>query len=252
MKVKTLKLLFFMLCCVLVLEGFVYFVLQPGLSPIKIVVTGNQQYTQGELLSLLPEISREKWLHFDVSAAASAISSFSGIESVVVEKRFPDRVVVRVKERLPVAMTLATLGERTIPVMLDKNGVVFSGRPGTRELPLLTGLSIENHVGGMRLGKAYQPLLERLAALGDTADSLGAKSLAALSEIHVRKKSNGSFDLVLYPVRSGVRVLMDKVLNEDALHYMMIALDVADSMGSQVKEIDLRHGSASFRGAVVP
>jgi hypothetical protein len=55
--------------------------------------------------------------------------------------------------------------------------------------------------------------------------------------------------LVLYPVHSGVRVLMDKALNEDALQYMMVALDVANAMDTEVKEIDLRYGSAAFRPA---
>ncbi|MDR3312597.1 MAG: FtsQ-type POTRA domain-containing protein [Spirochaetaceae bacterium] len=252
MKVKTLKLLFFLLCCVLIFEAFVYFVLQPGLSPVKISFMGNGQYTDAELLSLLPGDFETGWLHFDVSGAATAISSFAGIESVVVEKHFPDRVVIQVRERVPVAMTLATIGERTVSVMLDRSGVVFPGRNVQNKLPLITGLAIENHIGGLRLAKGYQPLLEKLAALNANAASepLMAKCLASLSEIHVRQKSNGTFDLVLYPVHSGVRVLMDKFLNEDALHYMMVALDVAGSMGSGVKEIDLRHGSAAFRGAV--
>ena len=44
-----------------------------------------------------------------------------------------------------------------------------------------------------------------------------------------------------------MRVLTDRALNEDALQYMMVVLDVVNSIEPDVSEIDLRYGSVSYR-----
>ena len=42
-------------------------------------------------------------------------------------------------------------------------------------------------------------------------------------------------------------MLTDRSLNEEALKYMMVVLDVVKQLGSDVCEIDLRYGSVSYR-----
>jgi cell division protein FtsQ len=168
-----------------------------------------------------------------------------------VVKRFPDRIRIEVQEREAVAMTLATVDNRTYPVFLDKNGVAFAAahRGNDGALPLLTGLALEHHVDGTRLSKKYRPLLEELALSLDRNHGEGMqKLLQSLSEIHVEDKGNLSYELTLYPIHSKVRVLLDRALNEEVLRYMMVTLDVVTSMKQDVKEIDLRYGAAVFRG----
>ena len=49
------------------------------------------------------------------------------------------------------------------------------------------------------------------------------------------------------PEDAKIRVLADRALNEDALKYMMVVLDVVKSTEPDVSEIDLRYGSVSYR-----
>lgn len=77
--------------------------------------------------------------------------------------------------------------------------------------------------------------------------SLSQKYFAAISEIQVVPKEFGNYELVLYPINSHVKVLTDRSLNEDALKYMMVVLDVVNSIEPNVSEIDLRYGSVSYR-----
>ena len=241
-----LKGIVFALCGVLALEGFFYFVLRPGMNKIQVTYVGLEQYGEEDLAPILADGDFQNWLKFNVRLAAERIAALSGIDSVAVEKHFPDKVIIQVRERRAVAMTLANVENRTVPVFLDQNGAVFtkgaSAVTHAANLPLLSGISVEQSQEGMRLPKVYQPLIEQLTALKST------KALSALSEIRVREKNYGTYDLEVYPIHYRTHVLLDKGLNEDALHYMMVVLDVVSSLRPDVPEIDLRYGAASYRG----
>ncbi len=77
--------------------------------------------------------------------------------------------------------------------------------------------------------------------------ALPQRYFAAISEIHVVPKDFGNYELVLYPVRSKLRVLTDRSLDESTLRQMMVVLDVVNSIEPNVSEIDLRYGSVSYR-----
>ena len=51
----------------------------------------------------------------------------------------------------------------------------------------------------------------------------------------------------MIPAQSKVKVLTDRALNEEALKYMMVVLDVVNKIGTEVSEVDLRYGSVAFR-----
>ena len=70
---------------------------------------------------------------------------------------------------------------------------------------------------------------------------------AGISEICVLPKDTGNYELALIPAQSKIKVLTDRALNEDALKYMMVVLDVVNKIGADVYEIDLRYGSVSCK-----
>ena len=76
---------------------------------------------------------------------------------------------------------------------------------------------------------------------------LPQKYLSVISEIHINEPKHGGFDLTLYPIKSNIRILMDRNLSEDSLQYMVVALDVVNSLAADITEIDLRYGSVSYR-----
>ena len=57
----------------------------------------------------------------------------------------------------------------------------------------------------------------------------------------------GNYELALFPAQSKIKVLTDRALNEEALKYMMVVLDVVNQIGSEVSEVDLRYGSVSIK-----
>ncbi|MCR5605745.1 MAG: cell division protein FtsQ, partial [Treponema sp.] len=134
----------------------------------------------------------------------------------------------------------------TVSVQIDENGVLFPSVGDVASdgsIPLITGLPFEYVQNGMRLPAKYRVFMEQIAKI----KKLPQKYFAAISEIHVIPKDYGNYELILYPVHSKIRVLTDRTLDESALQYMMVMLDVVNSIEPNAVEIDLRYGSISYR-----
>ena len=244
-RTRILKILIAVLSCVLAVEAILYLVVIPCTSSVQIVFSGLTQYQPEDIIKSTNINVRQTWINFDTASIASKLAATQLFESVKVEKSFPDKVIITLNERQCAAVAIAEINGKSVPVQIDKNGVVYRINAGTPSgnIPVLSGLSFENPKVGMRLHGKLRPLVQQIS------DILTEKPVyfSAISEIRIMPKEYGSYDLVLYPMHSKVRVLADKTLNEESLQYMMVVLDVIDSLESDVYEVDLRHGSVSYR-----
>lgn len=245
-KIKFIKTIFCVLCFALLCELVIYKYVMPSFSSPKVTVTGQKEYTAEEIARLLLPMNSTSWFDFDVDQAVALLSSEAGIDHVVVEKRFPDKIFVNVSEREPVAVTFVMDKGSTKPVQIDKNGVLFPGKnnPAAEAvLPIVSGLPVEYMSKGMRIPSKYRPLIDQISKISE----LPQHYFASLSEICVLPKDSGNYELALIPSQSKVKVLTDRALNEDALKYMLVVLDVVNQIGTdEVAAVDLRYGSVSY------
>ena len=246
-KIKVIKILFCVLCLLLIGELVVYKYVMPCFSSPKVTVSGQAAYSAEEIARMLLPMESSNWLDFDVNQAVAIISSEAGIEHVAVEKRFPDKILINLEERKPVAVTLVVENGKTSAMQIDKNGVLFPGRMNaisdTNEVPIVSGLPVEYMSKGMRIPQTFRPLIDQISKI----QSLPQKYFASISEICVLPKEYGNYELALIPSQSKIKVLTDRALNEDALKYMMIVLDIVNQLDTPVSEVDLRYGSVSYR-----
>lgn len=246
-KIKVIKVLFCVLCLFLIGELVVYKYVMPSFSSPRVTVSGQSAYTAEEIARMLLPMESANWFDFDVNQAVAIISSEAGIDHVSVEKRFPDKILINLEERKPVAVTLVVENGKTSAMQIDKNGVLFPSKGNvvtdTNEVPIVSGLPVEYMSKGMRIPSKYRPLIDQITKISD----LPQKYFASISEICVLPKEYGNYELALIPSQSKVKVLTDRALNEDALKYMMIVLDVVNQIGTDVSEVDLRYGSVSYR-----
>lgn len=246
-KIIFVKVIVIILISLLFVEGILYFFVMPCFSNPIITIKGNKLVSSTELVEKLNFMKDDSWTKFDTSKAVSTLSNISCIESVSVEKKFPDRVFINITERIPVAKTLVSVDNRTVPIQIDKNGVLFSTKlhrlSSDNAEPLVSGLPVETMKEGMRLPIKYRELMNQIAKI----KSSSKQYFEAISEIQVVSKDYGNYELVIYPIHSRVKVLTDRSLDEEVLKYMMIVLDVVNSMESNVSEVDLRYGSVSYK-----
>lgn len=249
-KVKIIKVVFCVLCFLLIGELVGYKYIMPSFSSPKITVSGQKNYSAEEIATKLLIMNSTNWFDFDVGQAAAILSSESGIDNVIVEKKFPDKIYISIEERVPVAVTFIDNNGCSLPMQIDKNGVLFPGKktamPDSNEAPIVSGLPVEYMSSGMRIPSKYRPLIEQIAKI----NALPQKYFASVSEICVIPKEYGNYELALIPAQSKVKVLTDRALNEDALKYMMVVLDVVKQIDTNVSEVDLRYGSVSYTSRI--
>lgn len=246
-KLGALKIFSAIFAILLVCELCVYLFVVPCLENVEISISGLFSYTSDDIMACIGKEASMNFIRFDSEEVKSNIATIPGIEDVQVLRQFPNKISVRVTERTPVAMTFVTDGGQTVPVQIDKNGVLFLSRTNSTvsdsSIPLISGIPVENIPEGMRIPQKYRALMEQIASI----KALSQNYFAAISEIHVMPKEYGNYELVLYPIHSKTRILTGRQLSEEALQYMMVALDVVNTIEPDVEEIDLRYGSVSYR-----
>lgn len=245
-KFSMIKIFVAIFSILLICELGVYFFFIPCMEKVEIYFSGLSAYSPQQMMKTIEPLKDKSFLAFNSSEAKSLISTVSGVEDATIEKRFPNKVFIKITEREPVAMTFVQMGDRTVSVQIDKNGVLFAANGNTakvdRTIPLISGIPVENIPEGMRIPQKYRALMEQIAEI----QTLSQKYFAAISEIQVIPKEYGNYELVLYPIHSRTRIKTGRQLNEETLQYMMVALDVVNSLEPNVAEIDLRYGSVSY------
>lgn len=244
--IRAIKIFVAVMCGFLAFESLLFTVVIPCTAPAKIVYSGLNMFSKDQFSQLLKTVETANWMQFDSKKAAILISSVPGVEDVVVEKHFPDKVVIKIKERVPVAKTLVNLGNKVQAVQIDKNGVLFPVQKKEiledTSVPLVTGLPVDKIKNEMRLSEKYRSLMDQISQIKCSKQNYFSK----ISEIQVVPAEFGSYELVIYPVDSKVKVYTDRSLDEDALKYMMVALDVVNSIEPDVRSINLRYGVVSY------
>ena len=169
-KIKFIKTIFCILCFALLCELVIYKYVMPSFSSPKVTVTGQKDYSAEEIARLLLPMNANSWFDFDVDQAVAILSSEAGIDHVIVEKRFPDKIFVNVSEREPVAVTFVMDKGSTKPVQIDKNGVLFPGKnnpAAEAALPIVSGLPVEYMSKGMRIPSKYRPLIDQISKISE-------------------------------------------------------------------------------------
>jgi cell division protein FtsQ len=98
--------------------------------------------------------------HLDTGAAAASLETDPWVESATVERHLPGTVVIRLRERTPVARSF--VGSDPIATAIAGDGVVLPGAPteGFPEIRASVGdLSVEARTGAATALAALKPLL---------------------------------------------------------------------------------------------
>lgn len=246
-KTSVLKVIVLILFILVLLQGILYMVIIPSLAPAKVYYKGNTSATTSEITKALKSLNAKTWMQFNANKAKLAVKNIPGIEDVYVKKSFPDKVELFIQERVAVAKLIVQTENGSVPIQIDKNGVLFPIKNSEsftdNTVPLISGITVDRVQNDMRIPEKYRSLMDDIYNIRN----LPQNYFAAISEIQVVQKEYGNYELVLYPINSRVRVLTDRSLSEESLQYMMVALDVVNSIEPDVCEVDIRYGSVTYR-----
>jgi len=223
----------------------------PVLTVRHVVVQSDVSLSEDELLAISGLQGTAYWHSLATDTIRKRLEAYPLIRRAVVEKVFPDTVRMTVWGRQPVALVLADVGGRSLPVLVDEDGVVFKVSATTDEidLPVVSGLPPgETSLGG-RLPAAYAPLFAELKALHEKSPSL----MRLVSEVrivsHGPQAPQSSYDLLIYLTTSPVPVLAPGAIDESLLRYSLMVLDLLSNQGvlKNIQELDFRGGEVVYR-----
>lgn len=244
-KVKFLKLLIFIVILVLVLQFTFYFIVLPMTSTAKFIFSVNGTLTEAELKMIAGLGENLRWSKLNSSKISKKLASYPLIKSASVIKRFPDKVYIEIAEREAVALALTAVNGKTVPMEIDREGVVFRmGKVSNTPLVIVSGLKFQNPKAGMRINYLLRALFVQI----DTLMKKQPLLLSAVSEIQIAQRKYGGYDLVVYPVNSKVKVIIGNILNEETLRYVMLLSDVVrnGNHAEYLEAVDARGTNAVY------
>lgn len=220
----------------LALCGVAHVVFRSHLFTVKEVqVEGSGSVSADEIRFLSGIRPGANLLAFRTSGASRRLESHPWIEHATVVKRFPDQVLIRVREERPAVLVEA---QGCLYYMNGKGRLLDRVRPGAPlDFPMISGLG--QGVGEIRRCREGRDLQEALSLLQALQ---AAPSLGPVSEIHVDPSEGLSFVLEGFPVpvRVGWSEYPDKTSRFEK------ALPLLASKSRATESVDLR-----FSGQIV-
>ncbi len=213
-----------------------------------VVVQSDLPLSDSDVLALSGVTGAEHWYSVATGTIEKRLASNPLVHSARVARVFPDTLRVTLQARVPAGIVLATSGGRTVPVLVDGDGVVYKigATSADIDLPVVSGLSAGETALGTQLPHEYASLFRDLGSLRDVAPAL----YAMLSEVRVDGDgANGSPDLLLYLTRAPVPVRVGGSFDETTLRSVLMVLDLLSRQGilKDIQELDFRSGDVVYK-----
>ncbi|MCF7816870.1 MAG: FtsQ-type POTRA domain-containing protein [Kiritimatiellales bacterium] len=174
---------------------------------------------------------------FDVDFAdiQQALAQVPVVESVFIARKLPHTLIVKVKERMPVARITGAQAQR-FPFVVDRYGYVLPPRQSAAGLPLIKGLDAD-----LRLGLPVEhPDVETAIKIIALCESTGyLRSYVQIESLDVKYS-----DFIDMRLKEGIRVRMPRFSLKSKLQNLATVIKIANGQGKRVKEVDLTLDSA--------
>ncbi|HEY5653514.1 MAG TPA: FtsQ-type POTRA domain-containing protein [Pontiella sp.] len=163
------------------------------------------------------------------------LSKVPDIESVYLKRKLPHTLIIKVKERIPVARIAGKKVPR-FPNVVDRYGVVLRPRRSAESLPLIKGVDSSLQMGVPMEHIDVKTAL-RIIALCDSTGYL--RSYVRIESLDVKYS-----DFIDMRLHGGIRVRMPRFSLKPKLQNLATVIKIANGQGRRVKEVDLTLDSA--------
>ena len=237
---RILWIVIIVLFLTVIIEVTFQFVIAPQLKIKHIIVESDLTLAREEILHLAGIKKNEYYFSLNTNEIEQRMEEYPAVRDAKAGKRFPDTLKLVVLKRVALAVTFIEDKGRSIPALIDEQGIVFHiGRLSDEyDLPVISGLTITAYGTGMKLPDVLLSFLDQLHLLKKTANTL----YNFISEIKVLPLGNTDFELLFYMIPYTTKIRFGNSINENILAYAMMVLDVLKQQGmtDTVKEIDFR------------
>ena len=162
--------------CSLFIYAYNFLISRPYFQIKEISVRGLRELTEKDVLATAEIKPAQNLLAINTDAVIRRVSANQWVESIYVGRELPDKLVLEVKERTP----LALVKQDNDFCLMDAKGFVFKklGKSDEVDLPIITGVDEKEEIKS-------QLLLGTLNLLKTVSKSSQYAYLGTVSEVHV-------------------------------------------------------------------
>lgn len=160
----------------------------------------------------------------------TAMEKVAVVESVYLERRLPHTLIVKVKERMPVARITGKQSRR-FPFVVDRYGVVLPPRQSASTLPLIKGLDMDLRLG-MPINHPDMKTALQIIALCDSTGNW--RQHIQIESLDVQQQ-----DYIDMRLKSGTRVRMPRYSIMNNLRNLAATIQTGLTRGERYRDIDL-------------
>jgi cell division protein FtsQ len=162
--------------CLLFVYGYSYLLSTPYFEVREASVRGLKELTEKDILTLAAIPPQQNLLAVNTDVLVKRISANRWVKNVYVGRELPNRLVLEVRERIPVAM----VKQASDFYLMDSEGLIFKklGKGDEVDLPILIGINIAEK-------ESSKLLLSTLNLLKTISTSGRYNYLGAISEVNV-------------------------------------------------------------------
>jgi len=119
-------------------EIYTFLIRSPYFKIREIIIEGNHDIDRKDIIALLSIRKGENIFKVKLNQARRSLGSLKQIREVNIHRNFPDRIVVRITERVPIAQIEGRDNIHSGKVeLIDKEGIAFLGK--ARKIPKILG-----------------------------------------------------------------------------------------------------------------
>lgn len=237
--------------CLLVLffiaELIFHFIISPRLIIKNIIVKSDISLSEEEVMSIAGIGGKEYYFGLNPEEIQKKLEAYPLVKKAIVEKVFPDTLKLTLYGREALVIALAQIEGRSVPLVIDAEGVVFQIGLSISELdlPVISGLQFDDLKAGMELPGMLNPFFGEMKVLRDSYPNL----FRLISEIRIIPKTGSSYELLLCPLTYSVKVRFGSGLSGGIFKNAVMILDLIEKQGfsDKVEEIDFRTGEVVYR-----
>jgi cell division septal protein FtsQ len=221
---------------ILVYIFFGYLYTSPYFRVERIVVSGENRLSEIEVLNLARIDKGTNILGIDLRRVSDRIEQHPWIQKAFVKRELPQRIIINVTERVPVAMiNLDRL------YLVDKKGIVFKevGPEDTFDVPVLTGLESEDLAANERISRR---LIEKALTIIDEVDKRGTLGVDQISEINMDPYAG----LTIFTLEDGTQVKLGFDDYEQKLDHLKKVIADLQERGEKAEYINLNYGEKVY------
>ncbi len=207
----------------------------PAFTISNVVVEGARHLDRTRIIEVSGIVKGGNVFRADLHRASNALSKQFAAEDFTVYRRIPDTIVIRVRERTPVAL-LST--EKLTGI--DANGVLLPhiGADMAETLPIITGVEDESQLSDPGVRSRVAEGLKLLRAISDQSPSVHKR----ISEVNVSSMSGLGISLI----DTGIEVVIgERDWNVKLPNLERVINQVVGRMDS-VRTVDMRFGEKIF------